>query len=92
MVQVNLKLTEYVCGLNLTRHVFHLQTCKHAFTATLMTLNLSFNAPVYTLDVCTIASWPMYVCMSGMYMLNLVCVYFGMHTKEQQYNIMNTFM
>ena len=71
MVQLNLNLTEHVCGKGMARHIFlfhtHESLCVHA---RLVTSNLPCKALVYALDLCT-----MHECMSGMHTPNLDYAY-----------------
>ena len=55
MVQFNLNLTEHVCSIGLTQHVFHftsMQACMHVHTKLIMS-NLLCKSIVYALDMCT---------------------------------------
>ena len=87
-VQLNLKLTEHVCCLVSTWHIFILQLCRHCLCIQDRRA-WTFRALMYTLDVCTIVYRSTHACQERTCQI-WFCVHLSVHANcksRYQYNL-----
>ena len=77
MVQLNLNLTEHLCGMALFSFLTYASIHIHA---RLMTSNLPFRALVYTSDVCTTVCRCKRACQECIHQIWIVCILVCMQT------------